>query len=115
MIRIAGVVIPEDKLIQIALTYVYGIGDKRAMDICKELEFKCDLRVKDLSSDQILKLRTFIDTSYKIGGDLKAQIRADLRRLNDIECYRGLRHRKRLPCRGQRTHCNARSCRNRPV
>lgn len=115
MLRIAGNVVPENKRVEIALTYVYGIGRKRALDLRKALGLADSVRIKDLDNDQIVKLRELIDSSYKIGGDLAAEVRTNVRNLMDMGCYRGIRHRKSLPCRGQRTHSNARSRRRSKV
>ena len=109
MLRIAGNVVPENKRVEIALTYVYGIGRTRAMELRKNLGLDPLVRIKDLTNEQIVKLRELIDSSYKIGGDLSAMVRSNVKKLMDIGCYRGTRHMKSLPCRGQRTHGNARS------
>lgn len=109
MLRIAGNVIPENKRVEIALTYVYGIGRTRALKLRKALDLDPSVRIKDLTNDQVVKLRELIDSSYKIGGDLAADVRANIRALIDMKCYRGLRHRSGLKCRGQSTRNNGKS------
>jgi small subunit ribosomal protein S13 len=110
MLRISGNVVPENKRVEIALTYVYGIGRTRAMEVRQKMEIESSVRIKDLTNEQIVKMRDIIDSSYKIiGGDLAASVRANVKRLMDIGCYRGYRHMKALPCRGQRTRSNSRT------
>ena len=109
MARIAGVNIPQNKLVLVGLTYIYGIGDKFSKKICKDLEKKKAKRVNELSDDQILKIREYIDKNFKVEGDLRREYSLSIKRLIDLATYRGSRHRKKLPVRGQRTRCNART------
>lgn len=109
MARIAGVNVPSQKRVEIALTYLYGIGRKRAADICKALSFEPSLRVSALREDQVLRLREHIDAHFRIEGDLLREVRQNIKQKVDLGCYEGLRHRKKLPVRGQRTHTNART------
>lgn len=108
MARISGVDLPRNKRIEIGLTYVFGIGLKTSQGILQKLGISLDTRVKDLSEDEIVKLRSAI-AEFPIEGDLRRQINQNIRRLTDIGCYRGIRHRRKLPVRGQRTHTNART------
>ncbi len=109
MPRIAGVDIPSDKKIWVSLTYIYGIGRVRAFEILKEAGVDPDLRANQLTEEQIASIRKTIDRSYKVEGDLRKEVAANIKRLMDMGCYRGLRHRKGLPVHGQRTRTNARS------
>lgn len=109
MARIAGVDLPRDKRIEIALTYIYGIGLKSSRDILAETGVDPDIRVRDLNEDDISKLREAIDNSYRVEGDLRRDVALDIKRLIEIGSYRGLRHRRGLPVRGQRTRTNART------
>tara|TARA_B100000700_G_scaffold287637_1_gene343477 strand:+ start:813 stop:1196 length:384 start_codon:yes stop_codon:yes gene_type:complete len=109
MARIAGVNIPQNKLVHIGLTYIYGIGDKFSNDICKALEIPKSKRVNQLTDDEILKIREFIDQKFSVEGDLRRENSLSIKRLIDLASYRGSRHRKKLPVRGQRTRCNART------
>jgi len=109
MARIAGVDLPKDKRIEIALTYVYGIGRTTATKILEETGINPDIRVKDLSDEDEAKIRDVIDEKYLVEGDLRRQTALDIKRLTEIGCYRGLRHRKGLPVRGQRSKTNART------
>ena len=109
MARIAGVNIPQNKLVHIGLTYIYGIGDKFSKDICKALEIPKSKRVNELTDDQILKIREFIDQNFTVEGDLRRENSLSIKRLIDLATYRGSRHRKKLPVRGQRTRCNSRT------
>ena len=109
MARIAGVDLPREKRVEIGLTYIYGIGVNLAKDILRETGVNPDTRVKDLTEDDIAKLRDAIDKNYTVEGDLRRQVALDIKRLMEIGCYRGLRHRRGLPCRGQRTKTNART------
>ena len=109
MARIAGVNVPTNKRLIIALTYIYGIGDKFSHDICKALSIPNDKRVNQLTDDEILKIREFIDKNFTVEGDLRRDNSFSIKRLIDLACYRGSRHRKKLPVRGQRTRCNART------
>ena len=109
MARIAGVNIPQNKLVHIGLTYIYGIGDKFSDKICKTLQISQSTRVNQLTDDQILKIREFIDKNFTVEGDLRRETSLSIKRLIDLATYRGSRHRKKLPVRGQRTRCNART------
>ena len=109
MARIAGVNIPQNKLVQVGLTYIYGIGDKFSMQICDSLEISKSKRVNELTDDQILKIREYIDKNFIVEGDLRRENSLSIKRLVDLATYRGSRHRKKLPTRGQRTRCNART------
>ena len=109
MARIAGVDLPKDKRIEIGLTYVYGIGRKSASDILKATGIDPDIRVKDLTEAQEAQLRDCIDKNYVVEGDLRRSVALDIKRLTEIGCYRGLRHRRGLPVRGQRSKTNART------
>ena len=109
MARIAGVNIPQNKLVHVGLTYIYGIGDKFSKDICNTLEIPKSIRVNELSDEQILKIREFIDQKFIVEGDLRRETSLNIKRLIDLASYRGSRHRKKLPARGQRTRCNART------
>ena len=108
MARIAGIDLPRDKRIEIALTYIFGIGRKTATDICKETGVNPDIRVRDLTEDDASKLREYIDKNCRVEGDLR-DVAFDIKRLIEIGCYRGIRHRKGLPVRGQRSKTNART------
>ena len=109
MARIAGGNIPQNKLVHIGLTYIYGIGNKFSDEICKALEIPKSKRVNELTDEQILKIREFIDQKYSVEGDLRRENSLSIKRLIDLATYRGSRHRKKLPVRGQRTRCNART------
>ena len=109
MARIAGVDLPKEKRIEIGLTYVYGIGRKSANDILKATGIDPDIRVKDLTETQEAALRECIDKNYVVEGDLRRSVALDVKRLTEIDCYRGLRHRRGLPVRGQRSKTNART------
>ena len=109
MARIAGVDLPRDKRVEIGLTYIYGIGRKAASDILAATEIDPDIRVRDLSEDDVAKLRDYIDKNYHVEGDLRRDVAFDIKRLIEIGCYRGVRHRKGLPVRGQRSKTNART------
>lgn len=111
MARIAGVNIPTEKRVEIALTYIYGIGRTSAKKICNELGIESHRRVKDLSEDEVSRIRVTLDETedYVVEGDLRRVISMNIKRLQDLKCYRGLRHRNKLPVRGQRTHTNART------
>ena len=109
MARIAGIDLPKDKRIEIGLTYIYGIGRKSAQDILARTGVNPDTRVKDLTDADEAKLREEIDKSYVVEGDLRRQVALDIKRLTEIGCYRGLRHRRGLPVRGQRSKTNART------
>jgi len=109
MARIAGVDLPRDKRIEVGLTYIYGIGPGRSKTILRETEVDPDTRVKDLTEAEVGRLRELIDSTYRVEGDLRRQVSQDIKRLMDIGCYRGLRHRRGLPVHGQRTRTNART------
>ncbi|OQY29073.1 MAG: 30S ribosomal protein S13 [Candidatus Cloacimonetes bacterium 4572_55] len=109
MARIAGVDLPRDKRIVIGLTYIFGIGVSSAEKILKECDISLDVRVKNLTDVQVSKLREIIDSKYKVEGSLRTETSMNIKRLMDIGCYRGIRHRRGLPVRGQRTHTNART------
>lgn len=109
MARIAGINIPNSKRLEIALTYIYGIGRVTSLDICNKVGISPSVRVYDLSDDDIGKLRDVIERDYYVEGDLKREVYVNIKRLMDLGCYRGLRHRKGLPVRGQRTHTNSRT------
>ena len=109
MARIAGVNIPQNKLVHIGLTYIYGIGNKFSQKICTELEIPKSKRVNELTDDQILKIREYIDQKFTVEGDLRRETSLNIKRLIDLATYRGSRHRKKLPVRGQRTRCNSRT------
>ena len=109
MARIAGVDIPREKRVEIGLTYVYGIGRTSSNKILAEAGVKPDTRVKDLTEEEVIKIREVIDKGYKVEGDLRRETALNIKRLMEIGCYRGLRHRKGLPVRGQRTKTNART------
>jgi small subunit ribosomal protein S13 len=107
--RIAGVNIPTQKRVEIGLTYIYGIGRIKSKEICEKLEIPDTQRVHELTDEDILRIRTLIDKEYRVEGDLRRFVSMNIKRLTDLGCYRGLRHRKGLPVRGQRTHTNART------
>lgn len=109
MARIAGVNIPTKKRVVIALTYIHGIGLTNSKKICELCGIEDSVRVEALSDDQILKIREVIDENYPVEGDLRREIQMNIKRLTDLGCYKGIRHRKHLPVRGQRTHTNART------
>jgi small subunit ribosomal protein S13 len=109
MARLVGVDLPREKRLEIALTYIYGVGRTRAQATCAGSGVSPDVRVKDLTEEDLIKLREWLDANYKTEGDLRREVAADIRRKMEIGCYQGLRHRKGLPVRGQRTHTNART------
>lgn len=109
MARVAGVDLPPNKRAQVGLTYIYGIGRSRASAILNEASVNVDAKIRDLSEDELNKIRAVIDAQGEIEGDLRKRVQMDIKRLMDIGCYRGLRHRRSLPVRGQRTHTNART------
>ena len=109
MARIAGVDIPNNKRIEIGLTYIYGIGQTSATKICETTGINPDTRAKDLTEDEVAKLRDVIENNYTVEGDLRREVALNIKRLVEINCYRGIRHRKGLPVRGQRTKTNART------
>ncbi|EHK88010.1 30S ribosomal protein S13 [Saccharomonospora azurea] len=109
MARLAGVDLPREKRMEIALTYIYGIGRTRSREILAATQVNADTRVKDLNDDELAKLREFIEENFKVEGDLRREVNADIRRKIEIGCYEGLRWRRGLPVRGQRTKTNART------
>lgn len=109
MARLVGVDLPRDKRIEIALTYIYGIGRTRSREMLAATGISSEIRTKDLTEDQVIALRDYIDTNFRVEGDLRREVSADIRRKVEIGCYQGIRHRRGLPVRGQRTHTNART------
>lgn len=109
MARIAGVDLPRDKRLEIGLTYIYGIGLTRSQQIIAELEMNPDMRIRDLTDDEAARIRRFIDANFQVEGDLRREVQQNVKRKIEIGSYQGLRHRKGLPVRGQRTHTNART------
>ena len=115
MARIAGVNIPTQKKLGVALTYIYGIGKKLSNDVCKEANVDTNSRVQDLSESEIKSISNVISASHNVEGDLRREVSSNIKRLKDLGTYRGVRHRKNLPCRGQRTHTNARTKKGKAV
>lgn len=109
MARIAGVDLPREKRVEIGLTYIFGIGRSKSNEILEATNINKDIRVKDLTEEQVAQIRSYIDKNLKIEGELKSEVALNIKRLNEIGCYRGIRHRKGLPVRGQRTQTNART------
>src|SRR5512134_2384841 len=109
MARIAGVDLPLNKRVEIGLTYIYGIGRSKAKFVLEKADVRPDTRVKDLSEDEVVRIRKVVTDDVKVEGDLRRDISVDIKRLMDIGCYRGMRHRRNLPVRGQRTHTNGRT------
>ena len=109
MARIAGVNIPQNKLVQIGLTYIYGIGRTLASHVCEATEINENTRVMNLTDDEVAKLRSYIEGELRVEGDLRREVQQDIKRKMEIGCYQGIRHRRGLPVRGQRTHTNART------
>ncbi len=109
MARIAGVDIPREKRVEIALTYIYGIGGTVAKEVCSSTEVNPDTRVRDLTDEEVIRLRNYIDNSLRVEGDLRRDVAQDIKRKQEINCYQGIRHRRGLPVHGQRTHTNART------
>lgn len=109
MARIAGVDLPRNKRVEIALTYIYGIGRNNSQDILVQSEVSPDTRVRDLAEDEVARLREVIDRNFMVEGDLRREVQMNIKRLQEIQCYRGLRHRRNLPVHGQRTRTNART------
>jgi len=107
--RISGVNLPTNKRVKVALTYIYGIGPTIAKEICKAVGISDDKRADKLTDDEALKIREYIESKFKVEGDLRSEVSLNIKRLTDLGTYRGLRHRKKLPVRGQRTHTNART------
>jgi small subunit ribosomal protein S13 len=113
--RIAGINIPINKRVSVSLTYIYGIGNTVASKICKDLNIDEAKRVKDLNEEEVIKIREKIDAEYMVEGSLRSNVVSNIKRLMDLGCYRGLRHRSRLPVRGQNTHNNARTRKGKAV
>lgn len=113
MARIAGIDLPKNKRVEIALTYIYGIGRSNSVDILRKAGVGMEIRVKDLTEEQVSRIRSVIDQNLKVEGDLRKEVAFNIKRLMDIGSYRGIRHRRSLPVRGQRTHTNARTRRGR--
>jgi small subunit ribosomal protein S13 len=109
MARIAGVDIPREKRLEISLTYIFGIGRTRSAEICRALDISPDTRVRDLTDDEVARIRNHIETTFKVEGDLRREIQQDIKRKMEIGAWQGLRHRKGLPVHGQRTQTNART------
>ena len=109
MARISGIDIPREKRIEVSLTYLYGVGRSKAQLICDQPNISRETRVRDLTDEEVAKIRTFIEDNVKIEGDLRRDVSQDIKRKMEIGCYQGLRHRRSLPVRGQRTHTNART------
>jgi small subunit ribosomal protein S13 len=109
MARIAGVDIPREKRLEIALTYIYGLGRTRSKQICEATGMDCNTRVRDLTDEEVARLRNYIDANFKVEGDLRRDVAQDIKRKMEIGSYQGIRHRRGLPVRGQRTHTNART------
>ncbi len=109
MARIAGVDIPREKRLEIALTYIFGLGRTRAQQICEATGIDCSTRVRDLTDEEVARLRVYIDANFKVEGDLRRDVAQDIKRKMEIGSYQGIRHRRGLPVRGQRTHTNART------
>jgi len=109
MARIAGIDLPRDKRVEIALTYIYGIGRTRSQNTLAKAQVDVNTRVKDLSEDEVGRLRAIIESEFKVEGDLRREVNMNIKRLREIGCYRGIRHRRSLPVRGQRTKTNART------
>ena len=115
MARIAGVNIPTNKRVTVSLRYIYGIGPTKAAGICRQLGIGDERRVNQLSDDEVLKIRELIDRDFRVEGDLRREVAMNIKRLMDLGCYRGLRHRRGLPVRGQRTHTTARTRKGKAV
>jgi len=109
MARLAGIDLPRDKRMEVALTYIYGMGRSRALETLKQTGVSPDVRSRDLTDDDVTRLRDWIDANYRIEGDLRREVQGDIRRKIEIGCYQGIRHRRGLPVHGQRTHTNART------
>jgi small subunit ribosomal protein S13 len=115
MARIAGVDLPREKRLEIGLTYIFGIGLTTSQMMCKELEIDPDARIRDLTDDEVSRIRTHIQTHLRVEGDLRREVAQNIKRKIEIGCYQGIRHRRGLPVRGQRTHTNARTRKGRSV
>ncbi len=115
MARLFGVNIPDEKKVKIALTYIYGIGQKRAADVLKAVKIDPEKRTRELSEEELAKIRSYIETNYKVEGTLRQEVKENIQRLKEIRCYRGIRHIVGLPVRGQRTRHNARTWKGKAV
>jgi|TARA_B100000959_G_scaffold237910_1_gene257559 small subunit ribosomal protein S13 len=115
MARIAGVNIPQNKVVHVALTYIHGIGNKFSSNICTKLNISRNRKANSLTEEEVLKIREFIDQNYKVEGDLRREVSLNIKRLVDLATYKGSRHKKKLPVRGQRTHSNARTRKGRAI
>ena len=117
MARIAGINIPTNKRVEISLTYIHGIGRTKATEICEKVGLPRERRVAELTDQEVIRIREVIDQDHMVEGDLRREVAMNIKRLMDLGCYRGIRHRKGLPLRGQRTHTNARTCKGpaRPI
>src|SRR4051794_41366535 len=109
MARIAGVDIPREKRLEVSLTYIFGIGTTKSKEVCSAVDIDPDTRVRDLTDEEVARIRSFVDQNLKVEGDLRREISQDIKRKMEIGCYQGLRHRRGLPVHGQRTHTNART------
>ena len=109
MARIAGVDLPRDKRVEVGLTYIFGMGSPRAREICDALDINRDTRIRDLTDDEVARIRQYIDANFRVEGDLRREVSQNVKRKVEIGTYQGLRHRRSLPVRGQRTHTNART------
>jgi len=109
MARIAGVDLPRDKRLEIGLTYIFGVGRSRAREACEALGIDADTKVRDLTDDEVVRIRQFVDANFRVEGDLRREVAQNIKRKVEIGCYQGIRHRRGLPVRGQRTHTNART------
>jgi len=109
MARIAGVDLPRDKRLEIGLTYIFGVGRSRAREACEALGIDADTKVRDLTDDEVVRIRQFVDVNFRVEGDLRREVAQNIKRKVEIGCYQGIRHRRGLPVRGQRTHTNART------
>ena len=109
MARIAGVDLPRDKRLEIGLTYIFGVGRSRAREACEALGIDSDTKVRDLTDDEVVRIRQFVDANFRVEGDLRREVAQNIKRKVEIGCYQGIRHRRGLPVRGQRTHTNART------
>ena len=115
MARIAGVDLPREKRLEVGLTYIFGIGRSRAIELATHLDIDPDTKVRDLTDEEVTRIRQFIDDAYQVEGDLRREVAQNIKRKVEIGCYQGLRHRRGLPVRGQRTHTNARTRKGRRV
>lgn len=115
MARIAGVNIPSSKRVEIGLTYIFGIGLHKSKNICQKVGIEATRRVSQLTDSETVRIREYIEENYRVEGDLRREVSMNIKRLTDLRCYRGLRHRKKLPVRGQRTHTNARTRKGKAV